>query len=168
MPGTRDVRELEPASGQSLVSQIVQSLREPIPQQKAKGFTIHGWGLDALREACAVLANGQKPTNAFLAGTRLSVVFFSRISSYYVYVQKVERDGNTVKVYFRLVPHRTKELTEHFALIPLEELSPGKVTVEIIRSPMEKEFIGFKLPDAEVESRIVSQSFHFVIEEPRQ
>jgi hypothetical protein len=177
MPGTHDVRELEPDKfgaalanrssreqlrimRQSLTSQILSRVQFNKPGQKAaRGFTVVGNGADALREAHAVIADRKMPRESFPAGSDLSAVFFSHEFGYYVHVQKVEREADRVTIWYRFVPHETKELTRHFALIPLGSFSPGEVQVEIKRS-LDKEGRG---PDTSAESRVVAQSFRFQV-----
>ncbi len=169
MPGTKDIRELEPERG-AIVGDIGRSLyRVPPRGDKAEaGFAVLGTGLEALRGVRAVMVEGKEPSKSFPVGSEVSVVFFSHAFGYGVHIYKVERRGNNVKVRYQFVPHRTKVMTVHFALIPLNELAPGQVRVEIIRSPMDDKYRGFKPPDSASQSRVVSQSFRFVIEEPQQ
>jgi hypothetical protein len=182
MPGTRDVRDLEPdkfgpqirklSSAEqlkkyetSLTNQILGKLDFNKLGQKANpGFAVEGIGADALREAAAVLSGTKKPPTSFAANSNVSVVFFSHQSGYYVHLDKVEQRPGLVTISYQFVPHETRNLTRHFALIPLGKLPSGDVKVDIKRLPMQKKFIdaGFKESDSSAESR-VAQSFRFSV-----
>lgn len=184
MPGTRDVRDLEPdkfgpqirklstaeqlkKSEKSLASQILSKLEFIKPGQKAdQGFAVTGIRADALREAAAVLSRKKKPQTSFPANSELSVVFFSHLSGYYVHLDKVEKQPGLVVISYQFVPHETRNLTKHFALIPLGRLPSGNVSVDIKRLPMQKKFIdaGFQEADRLAESQ-VAQSFRFTVTE---
>jgi hypothetical protein len=185
MPGTRDARELEPdkfgpqirklstaeqlrITDKSLMNQIGTQLQHDKPGQSARqAFAVARTGVDALREAAAVLSGKKKPQASFGANTNVSLVFFSYSSGYYVYLNKVELQPGLVVISYRFVPHETKEMTSHFALIPLGRLQPGEVKVDIKRSPWEKKFLdaGFKEPPGSVETQIVSRSFRFTVKD---
>jgi hypothetical protein len=182
MPGTRDVRDLEPDKfgpqirklssaeqlkkyEKSLTSQVLGQLDFNKLGQKANpGFAVAGIGADALHEAAAVLSEKKKPQTSFPANSYVSVVFFSHQSGYYVHVDKVEQQPGLVVISYQFVPHESRNLTRHFALIPLGKLPPGKVRVDIKRSPMQKKLIdaGFKEADRSDESQ-VAQSFRFTV-----
>ena len=168
IPGTRDVQKIEGDRALKQINEIRDMLSKRPPQgREAKpGFAVVGTGPDALREAHAVLSDGEEPRQKLPQNSEASVVFFSFQFGHYVHLHKVIRRGNVVEVYYRFVPHKTKELTEHFALIPLDRLIVGKGRVEIIQSPMEQEFFitGWESVKSEVARRIVCNSFSFVVE----
>jgi hypothetical protein len=183
MPGTRDVHDLEPDKfgprisklssaeqikimGKSLMSQIGGRLQYNKPGQPARqAFAVMGIGADALREAAAVLSDKKKSQVSFPANSNISVVFFSHVSGYYVYVTRVVVKRSLIEISYRFVPHETKEMTSHFALIPIGKLPPGEVKVDINRSPIEKKFVdaGFKEPPSSMDSQIVSRPFRFTV-----
>ncbi len=183
MPGTRDVHDLEPdkfgprisklssaeqlkVTGKSLTSQIATHLDYNKPGQSAlQAFAVSGIGADALREAAAVLSGKKKPQTLFLPNSDLSIVFFSHPFSYYVHLDKVEQQPGRVVISYRFVPHDTKEITRHFALIPIRKLPPGKVKVDIKRLPMSKSLpdTGFKELPSSFDAQVVAQSFLFTV-----
>lgn len=171
MPETRDVRELEldakePDKATPLTSGILTTLTYNKPGQTAKpAFVVAGTGIDALREAAAVLVDGKKPRASFPASSDVSIVFFSNAFGYYVHVRKVEQEPGKIVVTYRFAPHRTKEMTNHFALIPLGKLPPGKVKVEFVRAPIDPQFAvaGFKEPDAKVDAQVIARPFEFEV-----
>jgi hypothetical protein len=184
MPGTRDVRQLEPEkfgealgrknsaeqlriSGTSMTSEVLRSLTFLKPGQTTKpGFVVPGIGLEALRNAHAVMTGVMKPHSSFRTASQASLVFFGHESGYYVYLEQVERQPGKITVRYRLVPHETKEMTRHFALVPLEKLEPGEIHVEFVQSPMEKHLVdmGFKPAHKTWQERIICQPFSFRIE----
>jgi len=167
MPGTRDIRSLDAdkplgirvGGPPSFISCQGRKIAGP-------GFAVLGTGMEALLATQAELPEGQKPRDSFPFGSELSVVFFSHGFGYYVHVHRVERQGNVITVRYRFVPHRTLNLSSHFALIPVNELQPGKVQVNIVRSPMEQKYVdgGFKSVSSDDERRVVCKSFSFSIE----
>jgi hypothetical protein len=183
MPGTRDVRDLEPdkfgphlsklssaeqieLTDKSLFSQIGSHLGFNKPgQSAAQSFAVAGTGADALREAAAVMSATKNPRTSMSTSSNVSVLFFSHSFGCYVHLVKVETQPGQIVISYRFVPHETKELTSHFALIPLGKLSPGEVKVDIKRVPIEKTFsdAGFKEPDSSWDSRVVAQSFRFKV-----
>jgi hypothetical protein len=172
MPGTRDTGQLEPnkpaklGSG-PLVGEILRALAvTPAEGKEARpGFAVLGTGLEAIREAHAVLVDNSKPRQAFPTGGEVSVVFFSYEAGSYVYLNRVERGGNVVEIYYRFVPHRTMNLTSHFAIIPLGALPAGKIYVKILQSPLEQEYTiqGFRPVTDAVSRQIVCRSFSFSV-----
>ncbi len=59
----------------------------------------------------------------------------------YVRVDHVERKGNAIEIFYRYVPHSGKELTWHFALIPVGQLAPGNYQVKITQLPVDMSLI---------------------------
>jgi hypothetical protein len=166
MPGTRDLQKIEDRRAAKQIEEIRGALSTRPPQgKKAKaGFAVVGTGLEALREAHAVLVEGRRPRDTFPAYSDISVAFSSHQFSYYVHISKVERRGNVVAIKYGFVPHATKELTEHFALIPLGKLPPGKMQISLVQMPLPKEFIDLQRIDRKVVETIVCQPFSFAVE----
>lgn len=144
MPGTRDVHELEKAAlpanqAASLDNQIGDALLfVPKGKTTAKGFAVDGTEKEALSKALAAFVKKQQPRQAFAANTQVFVFFFSHSFGQYVHLDNVERREKTIKIAYRFVPHETKQLTAHYALIPLGKLPAGKYRVDIVRLPLEK------------------------------
>lgn len=158
MPGTRDVTTLKGAK-------LLEGIRNELSKSPKgrEGFVVQGDGAAALRAASAALLD-KKPQQSY-PESELTLVFFSYEFGYYVRLEKVEIEENVVKVHYQFVPHKSKELTKHFALIPLGQFSPGKVQVEFIQSPLPQEFAnaGWKPVSSETAQRVVCQSFSFVV-----
>jgi hypothetical protein len=160
MPETRRVAELDG----NLVGEIGRSLapgrREN--RQTGDGFAVLGTGLNGLREAHAVLVMSNKPQNKFPADSEISLIFFTYWPPRYVHLHRVERKKNVIDVYYRFTPS-AGGLSQHFALIPLGNLSAGEYRVNIVRSPMGQRRIDRdSLPVSEADSRrAVCNSFGF-------
>ena len=108
------------------------------------------------------------PRKEYPLGSEISVVFFSYLGGPYVHLYRAERRHGDIEIRYRFVPHETKELTVHVALVPLGKLQSGKYRVNIVRSPMEQRMIdlGFRDVSDENARRIVCSSFSFsVVEE---
>ena len=185
MPGTRDVRELEPEvfgesvrelsseevvgrSRRSLINQIGGALPFlPEGQSARRGFAVAGTDLEALQNAHAVFTKKRQVRQSFSTADNIGVVFYSHSFNQYVHLDNVKRDGKSIEIVYRFVPHETKEMTAHFALIPLGKLPAGKYRVDIVRAPMEEKFAkqGFKRVDTPWERRVVCRPFSFTVAE---
>lgn len=171
MPGTRDIHELEKAAlpakqAASLDNQIGDALQFlPKGKTTAKGFAVVGTEKEAVTKALAALVNKQQPRQTFLADAQVFVFFYSHSFGQYVHLDNVERRDKTVKIAYRFVPHATKQLTAHYALIPLGKLPVGKYRVDIVRLPLEQKYIdqGFKPVDSQWDNRVVCEPFSFEI-----
>ena len=171
MPGTQDVRKLEPKSQRlrhdSVVKQFRRILSRGLPKEElaGPGFVVVGDGEVALKNALGVMVSGKPLRETFSAGEELSVVFFTYSSGQYVHLKNVVRYDQRIELSYELVPHRTKELSEHFALVSLGKLSPGKYDVQVVRMPLAQEYAeaGFKPAPQEYVDRIVCQSFSFTV-----
>ena len=188
MPGTRDVRELEPAKfgakvaklssaqrlrldRESLTSQILASLPH-LPSYKHErpkaGFAVQGKRESALHMANGVLAAKHRSFHSFPPGSDITVVFFGHSSGVYVHLRRVELREHTLRIVYQFVEHPNNMLTTHFALIPLGKLPPGIVTVEMLQSPDEQADNAHEKPvwlASEAAHRIVCDSFTFAINE---
>jgi hypothetical protein len=168
MPGTRELQKMEDRRVAKQIEGIRRALSQLPPQGKeaGKGIAVLGTGVDALAEAHAVLVEGKKPRKTFPVDSEVSIFFYSYESGFYVHLRSITRQGNSIEIRYRFVTHKTKELTQHFALIPLGKITPGQFPVEIIQAPMPEEFIkaGWKPVKSEVVKRIVCKSFSFLAE----
>lgn len=168
MPGTRDVGTLEsnkpPATR---YGPLVRNIRNVLSDCRTEGkkartaFAVSGTGHVALREAHAVIVEGKKPHKTFPVGGEISAVVFSCSFGAYVHLHKIERKGNLIEIDYRFVPHKTKESTEHFAIVPLGPLPAGEYLVAVINAPMDQRFVdaGVKPIDLKVANEVVSRSF---------
>jgi hypothetical protein len=145
MPGTRPMsaskRNGKYTSPEGpLIDEIRQAL-QILPARKeeaASGFAVPGSGMEALRQAHAVLTGKQQPLQSIPEGTEISIVFFSHSFNRYVHLHDVKLCGPVVKlcgpvvnVRFRFVPHMTENRSEHFAIIPLGKFPVGRLQVDI-------------------------------------
>jgi len=101
-------------------------------------------------------------TSSLLSGNEYTLVFFSHPTSYYVRLRGVERKDNTFVVKYQFEPHKSQEVTTHFALIPLGALKAGEYHVELKRIP--ERDIDFQL--VQDSSVIVCNSFSFKVLDP--
>jgi hypothetical protein len=181
MPGTTDVRSLEPQffgapirteaqlkqAEHSLISQSLRPLASDARQKAGEAFAVAGTGIEALENAHAVLAENREPRKSFSTKDELSVVFFSRISGTYIHIDKVQQQGQRIEIRYKFVPHIDGHLTVNFAIIPIRTQSEGDVIVDIATLPLEKKFIdlGVAPISKESEARIVCKSFRFVVKD---
>ena len=173
MPGTKDIAELEPnAQGnipkadrdRPLAMEISEALHYQIGKEPAEGFIVQGAGKSALQTAHDVLTNKQKHQSKFSDDSELSVIFFSYQFGAYVHLESVKESGKVIEIRYRFVPHETKEVTDHFAIIPLGKLEPGKYRVDIIRDRSDEKPVEAPAgPGQDWENKIVCKSFEFSV-----
>jgi hypothetical protein len=83
--------------------------------------------------------------------------------SEYVHLQKADRTGDVVIVRFLIVPHLEREMTDHFAIIPLGKLSDRKVQVKIVKAfSNDYNKLGVK-PRADIMERLICQPCSFTV-----
>ena len=90
-----------------------------------------------------------------------SIVFFAKQSAVYVHIVKVQQVVGAVRLYYQVIPHETRDLTTHFALVPVKGLRAGRQKIEIIQIP----FTHPNLADEKIledASRICRGSMFFV------
>lgn len=172
MPGTRDIGQLEPNKPAKVeCGPLVGEIRQALSASRVRGtepragFAVVGTGLDALREAHAVLVEKKQPRDSFPVGSEITVVFFSYQAGSYVHLRHVEQRGNVVEIEYRFVPHETCEVTEHLALVPLGKLPVGDVSVRIVLSPIGEPSLGpdFLRECIEWGRRVVCRPFSFSV-----
>jgi len=191
MPGTRDVRELEPRSYGPKVADLPQEQRTwrehnsitseilsvlPIlPTDKSArpraGFSVQGKNKAVLDGAHGVLAARGKPFSRFAPGGDINVVFFAHSSGLYTHLRRVELKKGKVKIYYQFVSHPSKMLTRHFALVPLGQLPTGSYTVEMIQSPNEESKDVYDRPvrlAKETAQKIVCGSYSFSVQDRKK
>lgn len=184
MPGTHDIRELEPDKfgertrslpsadkfkllNESMMDQIRAALKRDRPPKDGKaqsGFAVIGTGREALEGAYEVLAKNKKPDVSFPPDSNVTLVFYSHSSGQYVHLNLVEKFGNRFEVGYQFVPHMTRDMTWHLALIPVGKLPIGKYQVEISQLASAKDKTGrLGGSSASDAQRIVCGSFSFSI-----
>lgn len=178
MPGTRNLRELDPArehEPQSVQEFIQSSLVERTAQRlgagnwpkdgegPGRGFVVVGTDREALRQANAVLSKEIERADFLPGGENLTLVFYSYSGGRYVHLDSAERQGQTITVKYHFVAHRTLDMSTHLALIPLGKLPDGKMRVRMV------EVEGNKLDGAPRNARhVVCDSFSFAVREEKQ
>jgi len=178
MPGTRDVRDLEPDFSKqrlsnkelirrSLVVQIQRAIQWPHEDKiAAHGFIAEGTDLEALTLASDVLLEKQKRVETFRTGIDLTAIFYSHRSGHYIYLDKVTQDGHVIRVHYHFIRRSAPNQTGHFALIPLRKLSTGNYHVKMIRGPTQQaEHIweSTRQVDAKLVEKVVCKSFQFKV-----
>lgn len=184
MPGTIDIRSLEPTffgvpirtdaqlrqAERSLTSQTLMPLSKPAARQPESGFAVKGVGLDALKNAHAVLTGNEQPTNSFTPEDDVTIVFFSHVSGTYVHLNRVSRQRDRIEIRYEFVPHIDAELTFHLALIPLGKLPTGQFKARTVLAPLDKKYSPLADESAlkELANHSVCKSFQFVVRDMHQ
>jgi hypothetical protein len=165
MPGTKNVRELEPRQDQDLrktvASKISRSLVYRNSEQANAGpcFLVIGEGKEALLNAAKVIVDGAPLPKTLPTDNKLSLVFYSYSAPGYVHLQSVKQSKSKLTVSYKVVIHRTLESTVHFALIPLGKRPAGQVSIETQEVPPNKPYTNHALTD-----RVVCDSCTFAIQ----
>lgn len=192
MPGTRDVRELEPEvygdeakllpsliRGEKLDKSTIQQIRrslqieptenQPGPRKPGRAFAVIGTGESALAEANSILSGQKKPRSSFPADSKLSVVFYSFDAGSYVHLTSVRKLEKKLGIHFQFVPHFTSNSTSHFALIPIHDLPSGEIEVQIIQESMKDNHGTGKEMEAnpDWQEQVICKPFRFTIEEEK-
>lgn len=166
MPGTLRLHDLanDPKRDHPLFLDIAKEHSYKRGKKPAgPALAVEGTGLEALENAHAIIT-GRKPRPAFLLQDhQISISFFTLYSGYYVHLTKVTRSQHTIEVRYEFIPHTSRELTQHFALIPMGKLPKGKFKVDVVSEPFAQRFIdkNWKEFDDEKKTRIISSSFEF-------
>ena len=173
MPGTKNVAELEP-DAQSKVPKadrdrplalgIRQSLQYQVGQVPGEGFVVTGTGRSALQAAHDVLTDKKRRQSGFPTNSELSIVFFSYQFGDYIHLESVEQSKNVIEIRYRFVPHMTREVTEHFAIIPLGKLEPGKYQVDIVNDSAGSKAVESPMgSDQGWANKVICKSFSFSV-----
>lgn len=143
MPGTKDVRELEPKADPTLsveeltrhsdVRKILKLLRVIPKEGETAGpaFVVTGSGKRALKNAESIFSGEKDKLKSFPSETDLSLVFYSHLCGRHVRIESVGRSQEKITVSYRFVSSQQSAMSTHFALIPLGKLPEGKYQVEI-------------------------------------
>lgn len=186
MPGTGDVRALEPEKyGESTTAltsaervglmheSLTQRIRDSLSildrekgEKAASGFIVEGNGREALENAFSILVDGKPTETKFLGSKEIALVFFSHAFGDYVHVKHVERRGEVIDVQYRFIPHMTKDMSQHFALIPLGSLPAGNYQVSFTQLPLPPRYAtkGQTHVPQEMVEWIVCKPFRFSVE----
>ncbi len=180
MPGTRDVRELEPKpeiaatidelARHSDVWKILKVLdgRPKEGEKAGPAFVVVGTGREALVNAAVVITNLMKEKESPTAvppNTDVSLMFYSHLCGRYVQLVSVELSPQLITIRYRFVDHVQQIMTAHFALVPLGKLREGKVQVKVEQLPPIDE-CGQPVAPLGDPLRFVSQSFSFAVQKP--
>ncbi len=179
MPGTRDVQKLESEifftdhsekavdeqvrilndSRTMQIRQALQPADNQLPQPLQQGFAVQGENLDALKQAHQVLVDGQAPQKTFFTNEPITLCFFSLQSGTYVHITSVEQRENAINIRYHFQPHYNSAMSEHFALIPISQITPGQVRVNVTQEPN---------PQLQQEwgKKLVCRSFSFEVKQP--
>jgi hypothetical protein len=144
IPGTRDIRELEPETSLNredgrIVSEIRRVLgNTPGKGEKARpGFVVPCTGFDALRAAHAILVGKKPQPDTIDTNDQASLMFFSYQAGCYVELCSITRRTNRIEIRYRFVPHKTAFVSESLAVVPLGSLPPGEYSVSLCQLPLE-------------------------------
>jgi hypothetical protein len=135
MPGTKDVNELDPYDGDepTAVTKINRVFFTKMDEETPPGkcFIVPGVGEEALKNAADVLVCNEPRPKGVPLGDPASLVFYSHPAPGYVQLDSIELSGALITINYRVAVHDTANVTAHFALIPLRDLSEGKYAVKL-------------------------------------
>ena len=175
MPGTTNIRELEPRTAGDnrefgpLTHTIIRTMQRDGTNgwgrpDAGPGFPVPGEGIAALNAAYDIIFHNVDRPATVQAG-EVTIVFFARRSGQHCYLEKVEREGNVITLTYRFHLHRTAHVAAYFALIPLGKLEPGTYEVQMEQLPMARP-VGEPsgLIEGERLKQTVSEPFTFEVE----
>ncbi len=181
MPGTKDIRELEPNrdafKGMSAAERIENSLientrrllninnRPSYGSVAGRGAVVAASDLEALKLANAILANKQPRTEFFDSSEELTLVFFAYESGKCVRLKRVYRTDKEVVVEYRFETKTFPNSSSQIALIPLEKLPPGNRYVSIKRLDEDATNAELRQHRQAVGRQVVCDSFTFEVRE---
>ncbi|HEX4413147.1 MAG TPA: hypothetical protein VH107_05925 [Lacipirellulaceae bacterium] len=149
----------------SLAELIQQTLMRKRGEKSAgSGFAVEGDLVTALRKSLDVLKSDAPAANE-VKSDQPWLFFFTRNSGQFVHLESIKQTGTEFTIRFRFVPHDTKELTRHFALIPLSGLHPGKYKVLLAPCPYDDASIkeGYQPPSEATIEKTVCRPFEFTV-----
>jgi hypothetical protein len=162
MPGTKNVKELEPEheklKGMQSSEVIERSLiyntawllnannRPPSGGIAEQGFVVPATGFDALKEANAILSKKASREHILPAGQSLTLVFFSYSCPRSIQIDEVIRSENRVVVKYHFHAHNLRKSQSNFALIPLGTFSADGIERQNVKVTFER------LPDTSRDS----------------
>jgi hypothetical protein len=152
MPGTRDIRELEPKLDvhdasfrdlyrRSLVRQIASFLSTYVPkesEQAQPAFVVVGTGKEALKNAHTIFIKERlvHGTGTVPSDTELSLVFYTYVTGWHPQINSVHQSPDAITVKYQFIaPQEPAFGAKRFALIPIGKVAPGTVQVEIEQVP---------------------------------
>jgi hypothetical protein len=102
MPGTRDIDKLDPK--RPLAYEIRRAIGFPTRDKEADpSFAVSGTGLEALRQAHAVLVKGKQRHATLPADRDVTLVFFVHETGPFVHLKMVERRDTNFDIYYHFV-----------------------------------------------------------------
>lgn len=142
LPGTKDVRELEPKADPTMsvdelqshldVWKILRVLNRRPQEGETAGpaFIVEGSGKKALEGAEEAFSSSDYAA-VLPADKDLTIVFYSHLCGRYVRLISVERLPRRIIVKYQFVAHQYGQMTTRFALIPIGAFSDGPLEVQI-------------------------------------
>jgi hypothetical protein len=167
MPGTRDIRELDPRTTEepTAITKINRVFFTKLDEgtEPGKCFLVKGKGREALENAEKVLVCNEPRLKSAPQGAALSLVFYAHPAPGYVHLDSVEYSKGLIAINYQVVIHPETNATSHFALIPLPtDLPPGKLAIKAVQVPAKDNKV--PMPDPKRTERAVCESCSFAIE----
>lgn len=179
MPGTKDVKELEPKLDvrdpkfkdtweRSLVRQIGSLLSSGAPRGDEiprPGFVVVGVDKEALQKAQETLKDKYSVEwqQQLPKDTELSLVFFHYVTGWHPQLTSVEQSAESIVVKYKFVnPKEPSFGAARFAIIPLGKLSPGIVEVKF-EEQRPVDYRGLPTKEKTNSEQLVCSSFSFVV-----
>lgn len=179
MPGTRDIHNLEPSvtthqpEFKRLLPEIIKAIspyEKKMPPEmtiQEPGFAIAVADEDALSEVYSILVSEMPRVDTITVDDDVSLVFFAGEFTQDVKLEKIERDGHTIKVSYSFVPRLEKFMSSQLAIIPIGKLpNAGEYKVNFDALPIDARLRikGWQPIDEKVRKTIISQPFAFQVE----
>jgi hypothetical protein len=162
MPGTQDLREVDPPDD-PIVDKVLKQISES--RKFDHCFVVRGEGTDALREFLRVRTDHDY-WNRLPANEPLSLVFFTKPMREDVEILSVTPRGKRITVRYRYAPLNSSESVPQLAVIPIGKVEIGDFyTVSVERLPTDQRHVdaGFEeTPPSRLEDSRMSCVFDAV------
>lgn len=178
MPGTKDVRELDPggiarihkdtsdAEAEAIVKRYHNSTTYKLQKTFVKYFenaekpevlVVQGTGEKALTNLLRSLTEKTpKLKTPVPSDTELTLVFYAQPTIHHVRLAKASRDGRTIKLEYTYKTGLSRDTAFRYALVPIGKLDPGELNIEVsLTRPKASQLSPLSDDDAK---RYVSQS----------
>jgi hypothetical protein len=136
MPKTRDASQLDSlksngGTSHPIINSLTRIISERFKRNDKAGpaFVVQGTGKSALENMLTAFED--EPPRYVPHRTDVSLIFYTRLSGYFVHLESIERVDNRFIVTYRFVEHPSRNLSFHFALIPLGKMSAGTYEIEM-------------------------------------
>ena len=135
MPATKDIAELDDDESYGGLTEKIRRRLSKLSRVRNKVprscLVLAGTPEQAVEKAYELLSSDDDVSPESITGDRFYLFFFTHNVGSYVHLHEISMAKKTIAVTFVFQPHSTRNITTHYALIPLGKLHPGQYEVQI-------------------------------------